>query len=279
MQRERQIGLAVAVAGVLIVLFVLGIVLAHRARSLQYTVIFEDAQNLQAGDKVMLSGVQIGVVKYLQLHTHPSRVDVRLQIDPKHAEKVRADSTAIIRDIAFPNVSGQKIVEVINTEGDPSAPPMQDDMIIYGTDGLLELQAWKLKQKFTMDSEGWQRTTERIGEQVEKLGDEIQQFQTSPQVKQTITKLNEFLKTLREQGRQSIDELNQQWPALKKEIEPMMRELQDFGREYLVKQIQRIVEEIERTLEELRRMVPERPQEPQPSPAPAPEGERAEDVA
>ncbi len=270
MNRERKIGWGILAAAALAAVIAVGMFLAHESASLYFTLVFDDAKGLQAGDRVQLNGVDIGVVKVVQLHTDPSpRVDVRVKIEPEHAEKVRADATAIISSTSFPNVSGQKVVEIHNSETQPPAPPMQDDAVVYGQNGALGLQAWKLKQSLSSGADSLMKQVGALGEQAAELAAELSEMATSPQVQEAIGELRGFLATMKEEGKQALAELEAKWPELKRQIEPVLNELRDFGREYIAEQIRALIEEIERTLRAWRGEM-----EPAAStPAPAVEGE------
>lgn len=248
MTREKKIGLGVLTGAAMALVILLGIALAHQINSLYVTVVFDDAKGLQKGDRVQLNGVNIGAVKWVQLHSQPTRVDVRIKIPPREAEKVRSDATAIIRGVSFPNVSGQRVVEIVNPDSSPPAPPMRGDSVIYGMNSELELAAWKLKHVLSDGGTRVERLVQTMSENVGRLRDEIKQIATSPQVQEAIQQLRQFMEKMQDQGRQAVDQLKQEWPRLQEKMAPVLRELHDFGRDYIVRQLEQLMRQIEDTL-------------------------------
>ena len=252
MSADRRIGLGILAGALLVVAAVAGVIITNESRSLKYTIYFEKAEGLQKGDRVQINGVDIGVVQSVALQSQPPRVDIRVKVDPEHAERVRADATATIDDIAFPNVSGQKVVTIHNSGSEPPLPPMQDGEFVEGMDGLIDLKMWQAKKKFGGSSEAWKQKMNLAVEKAKNAADQIREIKTSPQVQETMSKLRNFMSRMASQGRGAIDELSEEWPALRENGEQMVRELTDFGRKYLADQIRLLLEEIEKTLEEWR---------------------------
>lgn len=270
MSRERRIGVTLLGAGLLIALTALAIYLAHETSTLRYTVIFNDAKGIRPGDRVQMNGVDIGVVQWRKLqNSQPPQVDVRLKIDPEYAGQIRANSTAIVRDVAFPNVSGQRVIEVVNADVAPPAPPLPNDAIVYGVNGSLELQMWKLKHQFRNAGDAAAQTIGVLAENIHKLGDTIGQIAASPKTQQVIRDLQGFLKEMNEQGRQAAAELKRRWPDLERKLQPVLRELHDFGHNYLAEQIRQIMAQIEQTLKSWNQQLPSRPS-PRLTPTPTP---------
>lgn len=256
MNKERKVGIGILIAGALVALVIMGILAAHEARSLKYTAVFEDAKGLQVGDRVQLNGVDIGVVKNLELFQNPPRIEVLVRIDPDHALKVRSDSTARIRNIAFPNVSGQMIVEVLNSESKPPAPEMADGAVIHGVNSLLEYQTWKIKKTFTRNGESWSKRLDQLGDTLKDVKEEVKEMATSPQVREALESLQGFMKNMKDQGRDAVVQLKEEWPEIRDKIEPVLKELTEYGREHLVKQVKMLMRQIEETLQRWSELMP-----------------------
>lgn len=254
MTRERRIGLMLLGAVGVIVLLVAAIVIARETRTLYYTMVFDDARGIREGDRVVLNGVDVGEVKWVRLYTQPNSVDVRLKVYPKFREEVKVGSTGIIRSVSFPNVSGQQVVEVINPESDTPQPPLPKDATVYGQDGKMELELWKLKHKLRGASDDISSLIGALADNVRELSKTVQQVATSPQVQAAVADLKAFMIKMQEQGRAAVGELQREWPAIRKELEPAMKELHDFGRDYLANQLRQMMGEIERTLREWQRL-------------------------
>jgi ABC-type transporter Mla subunit MlaD len=257
MKRERKWGWGVIAALVLAGALAAGLYLAQEAAALKYTILFKEAKNLKVGDRVQMSGVDIGAVQYLELHTAPPRVDVRVRIDPKHARQVRSDSTAIIKSsTGMVNVSGQMVVEIVNPSTDAPAEPMRPDATIEGMNGVIDLKTWELKNKFSGSGETWSRRLEVARDSLSNRMEEVKELTASPQVREVFAKLRDFLDEMRKKGADAADQLAERWPQLKEEIAPALKELAEQGREYIAQQIRQIMDQIEETLNEWRRRIP-----------------------
>lgn len=287
MNKERRIGLGLLATGVIGVLIVIAIVAIARGGALQYTIVFDDAKGLQAGDKVQINGVDVGTVKSVKL-VNNERVDVVVKIDPDHAAKVRADSSAFISNVSLPNVSGQKVVEILNPPG-PPAPQMKHQSEIKGVDSIIDLQMWKIKHKLgdaadklsDKISSTAQSIKENTGPARQKLresgeqlaaavreksvewsaklkdvGGQIEKGVSDPKVRELFreikAKLDEFIRLMREKGAAAIDELQQRWQTLKPQIESMLGQLKQLGQKYVVETFRQVMSEIEQVLDRFR---------------------------
>jgi ABC-type transporter Mla subunit MlaD len=263
MNRERRMGTALLTAGALAVAAVVLILAAREINSLPYTVQFADAKGLQTGDRVQIDGVDIGVVKGVELIVGQpdNRVDVSVKIQPKHAKQVRADSTAIIRNISLPNVSGQMIIEVVNPPSAKTAPPLARHATVTGMDNIVELEAWKLKHRFLGgNGKSWGERIGELSDQALKLKEEMKELSADPRFREALDELQEFVKTMKTKGIESADQLRARWPSLKQKLTPLARELRELGRQYLSDQVNQLMDEIERTLRRWEQTKPPAPQ-------------------
>jgi hypothetical protein len=162
MTPERKAGIIFSVA-VIAILALIGVMLStSRARGFEYTVVFKDGKGIRKGDRVQMSGVDIGAVRSVTLDRTGDSINLLLEIDRDHREKIRADSTAYIRDATFPNVSGQKIVEVINST-QPS-PPLEPRSVVMGKENIAEVKAWQFRDQVGTWSEQVRGIMENLGE-------------------------------------------------------------------------------------------------------------------
>lgn len=254
MKRERRIGFGILSAIVLLGIFIVGVLAAQQAGTLRYTIWFKDAQDLKKGDRVQLAGVDIGRVQYVQLHTQPTRVEVRVRIEPEYAGQIRSDSTAVISSSSFVNVSGQKVVEIINPESG-TAEPMRNDAHVEGLDSKVDVVAWRLRRSVG-SSEAWRRRLDNLQGLVSDGLEQINAVRTSPQVREALDQLRTFLGQMKEHGAGAVDRLVQEWEPLKQKMQPVIKELSDFGRQYLADQLRQILDQIETTLNEWRDQSP-----------------------
>ena len=254
MNQERRVGLVLLIGCVLVVGVFAAIFIAREASSLYYTIVFKDAEGLQVGDPVQVNGVDIGVVKSVDLQTQPEpRIDVRVKVYPKHTEKVLADSTAIISAVSFPNVSGQKIVEIHNSGSDPPAEPMPEDAVINGMNSKAALLLWKGKKKLSGSPDGLKEKAKAMGSKLKKLKKDVGEIVQDPRVKELFTDLTDFLKQLRTKGAEKLDELMNRWPQIREKLDEVLKQLVEYGREMIADNLHELAEEIESTLERLRR--------------------------
>ncbi|MCE5230500.1 MlaD family protein [bacterium] len=299
MNQDRRIGLGLLATGVVGVLIVLMIVIAGRASALGYTIVFEDAKGLQRGDKVQLNGVDVGTVKSVTLvSSQPPRVEVVVRIDADQAEKIRSDSTAFISNVSLPNVSGQKVVEILNPTGGV-AVTMKDGAEIRGMNSLIDLQLWKVKHKLgdaaakisqelsevkeTVKKEAGpagQRLREKGAQiadtlreksaqwssKIKDAGKQLKEGANDPKVRdlytQVMDKLNQFIQLMREKGVSAFNEVQQRWQELKPEIIKLLDQLKELNQKYVVDTFKQVMAEIEQQLGNLRA------QSPTPTPTP-----------
>ncbi len=253
MNQERRVGLVLLIGCILVVGVFAAIFIAREASSLYYTIVFNDAEGLQVGDPVQVNGVDIGVVKSVELQTQPEpRIDVRVKVYPKHIEKVLADSTAIISAVSFPNVSGQKIVEIHNSGSDPPAKPMQEDAEINGMNSKVALLLWKGKEKLVGSPDGLKEKAKAMGSKLKKIKKDVGEMAKAPRVKELFKELADFIKQLRTKGAERLDELMERWPQIKQKLDEVLKQLVEFGREMIADKLRNLAEEIESMLEHLR---------------------------
>ena len=250
MTREKRIGMTLVLAGLLIGIAVIAVIAVRESRSLYYTLVFSDAEGLQPGDRVQMSGVNIGVVKWVQLNAQPSHIHVRVKIDPKYAEMVRLNSTAVIRGVSFPNVSGQRVIEVVNQETTPPAPPLPKDALVQGVNGALDLQVWKVKGKFKGSGDAFSQAIGAMNQTLKGINDSMKDLLASPEMSKTIRDLRDFMRQMQDQGREAVAQLQAQWPKLREDLKPVLQHLQTMGRTYLVEEIQAMMRQIEQTLDQ-----------------------------
>ncbi len=97
-----------------LLLLALGVYIIHERSAFEYKVTFKDAQGLQPGDPVTLTGVQVGTVRKVAHDKALDRVVVTLRIDAdkKHLVSAPPDSSARILKDGW--VFSKRRVEVVN---------------------------------------------------------------------------------------------------------------------------------------------------------------------
>lgn len=162
MSPERKAGIVFSAAVVGILILIAVVLSTSRARGFEYTVVFDDGQGLQKGDQVQLNGVDIGVVRGVKLDRTGEAIHVDLEIAREHREKIKTNSTACIRDATFPNVSGQKVVEVFNS-ANPS-PPLPARSVVMGKESIAEVKAWQFAEQVGTWSEQLREMVDDLSE-------------------------------------------------------------------------------------------------------------------
>jgi len=113
------------VALVMIAILVLGSAQNLMVRKNTYTVHFSSVEGLIPGAKVVLGGLQIGLVKSVDLDPQERSLRVALSVDRKSGEWIRADSRA---EIATQGVLGDKFIAI--SPGALDQPVIPDGAII-----------------------------------------------------------------------------------------------------------------------------------------------------
>jgi phospholipid/cholesterol/gamma-HCH transport system substrate-binding protein len=116
-----RVGLLVLVALVLAMatLFVLGDRQNLFIRKNRYTIRFDSVSGLAGGSTVQLNGVKVGSVERIVLPADmgEKKLEIRVAIDARYAQRIREDSQARIKTLGL---LGDKFVEL--TSGSPAAP-------------------------------------------------------------------------------------------------------------------------------------------------------------
>lgn len=121
--RELRVG-ALLLAGLVVLgaaILLIGRETNLFVRKARYTVHFPNAQGLNVGGPVQLSGVKVGAVIEVRLPEglEEERVEVRIAIDRHHAPRVRGDSVARIKTLGL---LGDRYIEI--TSGSTEFPPL-----------------------------------------------------------------------------------------------------------------------------------------------------------
>lgn len=239
-RRSTSIGLFISL---LILALIIGAIVGFatwKSRGLDYTLHFEDAKGLQAGDPVVLSGVQIGQVRKVTLMGEDD-VRVAVHIDEEHRKKVLAGSTAVITSMSFPNMSGQKVVEIHNP-ADPDALPLEDDVDVAGQDGMFDLKAWQLEQRLSDMGEDLSAQSKVLAEKFSEMAEKLQEIPESPEMKEALEKLEEFSEDLETSSREKLADLSDDWEKWSKDLSPLIEEWKVRGKQKAWELLQQAME-------------------------------------
>lgn len=168
MNRERWAGVLFLLFSVGVIVFIAVVLGSAGSRDLRYTVVFDAGKDAKVGDRVQLNGVDVGQVQDVKLVRKGEAVEVRLKIAAEHKAKISAHSTAYIANSTTLNVSGQKVIEIYNSS--TAAAPMPPNAVVEGKDSLLELNAWRLKEKASEWGDSLAKAGRDLRETARELG-------------------------------------------------------------------------------------------------------------
>lgn len=257
MKKQTLVGLIFGFFVVLALLLAVGYWSNTQARSFRYVIMFNNAKNIQVGDRVVYRGVAIGEVKKFEFRGE--RVAVTVQIEPEHSQRVQAGSTAIIADNAWPNVSGKKVVEIHNPE-DPG-PPLEKGTIVEGKDSLLDLKAWQLGQKVDRWRRQANKTLDEVGQQIEQLRKETKEYVESPEFKSKVERLRELADELKTASKEKYESLRERYEKLRSDSEEQLTKLRDEGKNKGADLLERALSRYREALEGLRELQGENAQD------------------
>lgn len=120
-----------------------GILGACGQGSLDLNVIFDDAEGIQQGHKVMYHGVEIGVVRQVELLPN-GKVRVGVSIDSDHRERIKAGARFDIKKPTQVTISSERIVDV--EVPDANRPPLPDGATVEGHGGAFDQVLEDLKE-------------------------------------------------------------------------------------------------------------------------------------
>jgi len=116
------VGLAILVIGI----FTIGGQRKAFVKSFRLEAVFEDAQGLQPGNNVWLSGIKVGTVKKVEFDK-VSGIEVTLNVEKKAQPYIHKDATA---KVSTDGLVGNKILVIDG--GTPSAPMIADGDSLHG---------------------------------------------------------------------------------------------------------------------------------------------------
>ncbi len=271
MKKETQVGLMVAVGLALLVAAVIGVTTITGGDALRYTIYFDDAKGLEVGDKVVMDGLAIGVVKNVELIEAGKRIDVDLKIDPEYNAVIREDSTGMIKANTLINVSGQMVVEIYNPSNDKIVAMMENGAEVEGLNGQLDYIAWKTANTAgnmgraigdagsavgsavgNFGSSALEKANKLKDQAIEKgtkLASDLQELKDNPLVVAAMTKLMNFLQLMKEKGIDGIEMLKEKWPDVKDDVLRVIDELKGLGAESAIDKLRDILQDVDRVLE------------------------------
>lgn len=119
---EIKVGLfiSVGVSLIMLAILLLGGADSVFTRTVRYSLHFPTVDGLFAGSKVVLGGLQVGIVKEVAFDAETKNIQVNVQIQKKFQDWIRTDTRG---EIATQGVLGDKYVAL--TLGDQSTPPLK----------------------------------------------------------------------------------------------------------------------------------------------------------
>jgi hypothetical protein len=213
--------------------------------------------------------VTIGVVDDVRLEDSGDRVSVVLKIDPKHAPKIRERSTALIAGNNFPNVSGQMVVEVVNSPID--SPPLPAGSVLKGQEGRLDLIAFlgaeearkaggAAREKAREALEGARdvagRVAERtrevaggVAERTREMAGGVRDLGPDEESISMLGKVRDFMGETASRGGAALDTVIEKWAILRGEMKVLIDKLVAAGKTVMADQFGRLMGEVDQMLE------------------------------
>ena len=185
--RTLKIGILVTASLVILMIFLFFIGSEQRifSRKHRYQVQFRSAAGLAAGNPVQLAGVTVGVVEDIYLPIDPSRqrVDIRISVEKKYAERIRLDSRARVKKLGL--IAADSYIEI--TMGSPQQPVLPPGSLIPALEGTdvdaLIASGEDLVDNFVQISHSLKNVLSRVDRGEGLLGE----LTTDPEGKQRIT--------------------------------------------------------------------------------------------
>jgi mce related protein. len=118
----------VAIAGVIVA----GWRLVERQRSLEFSLLFENAQGLEAGREVVYHGVKIGEVAGVQLE-RDGQVAVRVSVFPAHRNAVYREAMFVIE-----RRSSSDGMQLTVKDGNGGHTSIEKGTVLQGTNGIVD---------------------------------------------------------------------------------------------------------------------------------------------
>ena len=126
---ETLMGMVVIFTAVLFLIFGLSLEKKYSSGKIELSAIFENVSGLNVGDKVKLSGIDIGKITNFELEKDAFEVKIKFDIDKNL--KIPDDSSAIISSVSL---FGGKFLDIIPGNSEVF---LEDNSIIYDTKSSL----------------------------------------------------------------------------------------------------------------------------------------------
>ena len=126
---ETLMGMVVILTAVLFLIFGLSLEKKYSSGKIELSAIFENVSGLNVGDKVKLSGIDIGKITNFELEKDAFEVKIKFDIDKNL--KIPEDSSAIISSVSL---FGGKFLDIIPGNSEVF---LEDNSIIYDTKSSL----------------------------------------------------------------------------------------------------------------------------------------------
>lgn len=189
---------------------------APAAAAVSYVVEVQNSRGLKPGDPVVSGSETIGEVGDVGFGD-AGTVDVRIEVDEQHREKIRESSTFVIED----PVAGEKRPRVGHYVLDPNAPPAAEGRRFEGVQSIAEV--WLRRGQISADE-----LARAMRQGVDGLRRNLEQLQQSEQwakFKEQIARLSAEITVT---GAELARLLDQQLPRLQQELDSLY---EDYRRE------------------------------------------------
>ena len=212
------------------------------APTIKVNVVFDQAEAIEEGNSVLLSGVKIGEVD--SVRPTKNKVVLELLLNAEKAEGVQTNAAAIIE--------GKESVSIVVYNPSTKGDSIKAGGTLFGLNSILELAAWQ--------------AGDSISSSVEQVSKLVNTYFNGEEWNKTKREMNNLLGTLEKQGRATHDDLAREFEGLVKNLESQseqalhearrsleklagkIEELRNQGQDEMARMLQLLVEELKRAL-------------------------------
>lgn len=211
-----------------------------------FTVTFDEAQGLAVGNRVVVSGVDVGKVSAIELTGDDVRVT--LDVDPREAHRINADAAAMVVRESPLDLRGSQRVEIYN--GGEDAERARPGQSLHALDTNWEYLAWRT-EKFGVGAEGtYEEWAKSMQETLEATQRRVEEYLDSEEARALRQDVEQLLASLAERSRAALAEASAEFSRMQEDLRPKIAELQREGKQAAAKAMQEMLEQARKALEE-----------------------------
>jgi hypothetical protein len=209
-------------------LFVVGLLLASGAcgsgnDTLTFTIVFDEAQNLKAGQAVTYKDIEIGEVNSVDLGSS-GNVKVKVSIQPKYRDQIYKEAWfSVEKPGGMLDLSGERVVAV-DDRNVAEKTPIEDGAIIDGYDG------WTDQLPERLDRLG-DLTTEAASSLRGTLNDAMESYRNSPEAQAFVESMKDFAEKAGSMAQEEFQNFaRDQMPKIEEKARSLREKLKGEGK-------------------------------------------------